>query len=183
VNTRLPLRPGFEPASSVRRGSGVMVEVLVCGTSDGGDDGAAIAASRLIRAQLPTDVSLRIVGQLDIDDLLSVRKGAAIVIVDAATGIDPGTIVDLPLAGLVGPATAIQPRSSHALAIPEVVGLADMIRGRPLRGRIVVIGGSQFGLGRPLSRPVAAALPSLSRAIVRAISRVRGERDPNPMVP
>jgi hypothetical protein len=126
-----------------------------------------------LRGQLPFDVSMRAVGQLDVDDLLSIPLGAGVVIVDAATGIDPGIIVDLALTGLIGQPDGVHPRSSHALAMPEVVGLAEMLRGRPLRGRIVAIGGAHFGLGSSFSRPVSAALDPLSDAIVQAVASVR----------
>jgi hydrogenase maturation protease len=178
VTTTLPARPGFGAASHVRRGSTVAVEVLVCGSSDRGDDGAPIAASQRLRERLPPDVAVRVVGQLDVDDLLSIPPGAGVVIVDAATGIDPGAIVDLALTGLIGQQDRVRPRSSHALALPEVVGLAEMMRGRPLRGRIVAIGGAQFGLGEPFSGPVAAALRTLSDAIVDAVGQVRPSVDP-----
>ena len=67
----------------------VAVEVLVCGSPDRGDDSAPIAAAALLRDRLPINVRLRIVGQLDIDDLLRVPAGAGAVIVDAAKGIRP----------------------------------------------------------------------------------------------
>ena len=156
-----------------RDGAGVAVEVLVCGSPDRGDDGAPMAVMGRLRGQLPLDVSLRAVGQLDVDDLLSIPLGAGVVIVDAATGIDPGIIVDLALTGLIGQPDGVHPRSSHALAMPEVVGLAEMLRGRPLRGRIVAIGGAHFGLGSSFSRPVTAALDPLSDAIVQAVASVR----------
>lgn len=164
--------------SNSRRATGTgrpahAVEILVCGSADRADDGAPLAASRLIERRLGSDVTLRVVGQLDIDDLLAVGPGAGVVVVDAATGVAPGEIVDLPLGGLGEATTAVRPRSSHALAIPEVVGLAEMIRGRPFRGRVVAIGGSHFGLGRPLSRPVEAALPDFAQAILSAVEAVR----------
>ena len=170
--------PSSLPGSTFRaRGSVHAVEILVCGSADRADDGAPISASRLVRRRLAGDVSLRIVGQLDIDDLLAVEPGAGVVVVDAATGLAPGEVVDLPLAGLGEATTVVRPRSSHALAIPEVVGLAEMIRGRPFRGRVVVIGGNHFGLGRPLSRIVEAALPAFAGAILEAVERVRPDSD------
>lgn len=178
MRTTLPAGPAFDPASPARLGSAVAVEVFVCGSPDRGDDGAPIAASGLLRGGLPPDVAVRVVGQLDVDDLLSIPPGAGVVIVDAATGIDPGAIVDLALTGLIGQQDGVRPRSSHALALPEVVGLAEMIRGWPLRGRIVAIGGAQFGLGEPFSWPVAAALPVLSDAILEAVGHVRRPGDP-----
>ena len=177
MSATLPARPQLAAASPARLGSTVAVEVLVCGSPDRGDDGAPIAAMGLLRGRLPGDVAMRVVGQLDVDDLLSIPPGAGVVIVDAATGIDPGAIVDLALSGLLGPGDRLRPRSSHALALPEVVGLAEMIRGRPLRGRIVAIGGSEFGLGEPLSWPVGAALGQLADAIVEAVGQVRPTSD------
>ena len=82
------------------------VEVLICGSADRGDDGAPIAASRRLRDRLEDDVRMRVVGQLDIDDLLGVPAGAGVVIVDAATGLRRGQIVELPLNGLSPARTA-----------------------------------------------------------------------------
>jgi hydrogenase maturation protease len=147
------------------------VDVLICGSSDRGDDGAPLAARRLLR-DLPSGASVRAVGQLDIDDLLAVPANGAAVIVDAATGVEPGIILELPLRGFLGDGAAPRPRSSHALAMPEVIGVADMVRGRPLVGRIVVIGARRFGLGQPLSRRVEAAVPALADAIRRAVRAV-----------
>jgi hydrogenase maturation protease len=120
------------------------------------------------------------VGQLGVDDLLAIPPAAGVVIVDAATGIDPGAIVQLALDGLIRRRGGIRPRSSHSLGLPEVVGLAEMIRGRPLSGRIVAIGGAEFGLGEPFSPPVAAALALLSDAIIEAVGQVRPRGDPRP---
>jgi hydrogenase maturation protease len=156
-----------------RHAAAVAVEVLVCGSPDRGDDGAPLAVMGRLRDQLPTDVTMRAVGMLDVDDLLSVPAGAGVVIVDAATGIEPGTIVDLALNGLIGRSDGVHPRSSHALTLPEVVGLAEMLRGRPMRGRIVAIGGAHFGLGSSFSRAVNASLDPLSEAIVEAVTSVR----------
>jgi hydrogenase maturation protease len=151
----------------------VAVEVLLCGSPDRGDDGAPMAVMDRLRDQLPSDVTMRAIGMLDVDDLLSVPPGAGVVIVDAATGIEPGTIVELTLTGLIGRSDGVHPRSSHALTLPEVVGLAAMLRGRPMCGRIVAIGGTHFGLGSSFSRPVTAALEPLSEAITQAVASVR----------
>ena len=149
----------------------VAVEVLVCGLPDRGDDGAPIAAAALLRDRLPIDVRLRIVGQLGVDDLLRVPAGAGVVIVDAAKGIRPGRIIELPLDGLLSRNDRLRARSSHALAIPEVIGVASLVRGRPLQGRIVVIGGAEFGDQAALSARVAEAVPALVTAVLVAVNR------------
>jgi hydrogenase maturation protease len=151
----------------------VAVEVLVCGSPDRGDDGAPLAAAVVIHQDLPDDVRVRIVGQLDIDDLLAVATDAGVVIVDAAVGIRAGQVVELPLNGLVGCEDRLRPRSSHALAFPEVIGLAEVMRGRPMRGLIVAIGGKVFGLGSAFSPRVAKAIPALAEAVRDAVRRVR----------
>lgn len=159
------------PGRSAAASRAVAVEVLVCGAPDRGDDGAPIAAAALLRDCLPIDARLRIVGQLDIDDLLRVPAGAGVIIVDAAKGIRPGRIIELPLNGLHSRDDRLRARSSHALAISEVIGVANLIRGRPLRGRVVVVGGAEFGLGAPLSARVAEAVPALVTAVLAAINR------------
>jgi hydrogenase maturation protease len=151
----------------------VAVEVLACGSLDRGDDRAGLVAAKAVAKVVPDDVRVRTVGQLDIDDLLAVPPGARVVIVDAATGVRGGQIVELPLTGLIGRADGLRPRSSHALAFPEVIGLADLLRGRPLSGHIVAIGGVTFGLGATMSRSVTKALPTFVSAILAAIERNR----------
>lgn len=156
----------------------IAVEVLICGSLDRNDDGGPTTVAAQVRGLLPPDVRLRIVGQLDIEDLLAVPAGAGLVIVDSATGLEPGQIVDLPLNGLTGRPNRVRPRSSHTLAFPEVVALAELIQEEPVRGRIVAIGASEFGFGTTLSTPVAAALPALVSAILGAVEEIRPGRPP-----
>lgn len=151
----------------------IHVDVLACGTPDRGDDGAAIIAGGRLADVVPDDVRIRIVGQLDIDDLLAVPTGAGAIVVDTAVGMDAGWIVEIPFSGLVGRDAGITPRSSHALSIPETVGVASIIRGRPLQGIVVAIGGVDFGYGEAISWPVATAMDAFVLAIADAIGRVR----------
>jgi hypothetical protein len=58
-----------------------------------------------------------------------------------------------------------------------------MIRGRPLIGTIIVIGGRRFGLGRPLSASVTKALPSLARTVLAATDRIRATLVPLAVAP
>jgi hydrogenase maturation protease len=152
-----------------------VVEVLACGAPERGDDGAAVIAVGRLADLLPDDVRTRIVGQLDIDDLLAVPPGAGAIVVDTAVGLDPGWIVQIPFSGLAGRESGIRPRSSHALSIPETIGVASIIRGRPLQGMVVAIGGVDFGLGEALSWPVAAAMDAFVLAVADAVGRVRAQ--------
>jgi hydrogenase maturation protease len=159
-----------ERTATLRR---TQVEVLVCGSADRGDDGAGRRALVMLTGDLPEDIAVLAVGQLDIDDLLAVPEGAGVIVVDAAIGIHPGQIVDLPLIGLIGRTDGLRLRSANALAFPEVVGLAGLLRGRPMRGRVLAIGGITFGLGEPLSWPVVASMPEFVLAILGAVDRER----------
>jgi len=150
------------------------VEVFICGSLDRGDDGAAVTACEAVRTALPPDVRIRAVGQLDVDDLLAVPPEAKIVIVDVATGIAPGAVIELPLADLLESET-VRPRSSHALAVSGTVALAEFIGERPLHGRIVALGGTRFALGDVLSCPVAAAMPRFAAAIREAVEHARAD--------
>ncbi|HXX60183.1 MAG TPA: hydrogenase maturation protease [Candidatus Sulfotelmatobacter sp.] len=152
-----------------------VVEVLVCGSPDRGDDGAAMTACEaVVRGTLPPGVHLRAVGQLDVEDLLAVPPEAQVVIVDVATGVEPGAVVELPLADLVERGT-MRPRSSHALAVSSTVALAELIRQRPLSGRVVALGGAHFAMGDVLSTPVAAAMPRFAAAIREAVDHARAD--------
>jgi hydrogenase maturation protease len=151
----------------------IAVEILVCGNADRADDGVGIAVAEALRDRLPADVRLRIVGQLQIDDLLAIAPGAAIIVIDAATGVRGGRVVELPLDGLLARDDDFRPRSSHALGFREVLGVADVIRGHPLVGRIVAVGGVRFGPGGLMSPSVLRAIPAMVAAVEAAIAELR----------
>jgi hydrogenase maturation protease len=174
LETRPDLRGPVGEAPDVQIDTPVTrVEVLACGAADRGDDAAALIAVSRLADVVPDDVKTRIVGQLDIDDLLAVPPGAGAIVVDTAVGIDAGWIVEIPFSGLAGREAGIRPRSSHALSIPETVAVASIIRGRPLCGMVVAIGGVDFGLGEALSWPVSSAMDAFVLAIADAVGRVR----------
>jgi hypothetical protein len=180
VTTLLEIRPAgadlqFDHRIDDVASARIAVEVIVCGAIEHGDDGAPIEALRGTDDALAPDVEVRIVAQLAIDDLLAVPYGAGVVVVDSALGIDQGWIVQMPFAGLAGRESGVRPRSARALEIPETVGLASMIRGRPPVGIAVIIGGATFGLGEALSWPVSAGMTAFRLAIADAIDRVRAQ--------
>ena len=71
-------------------------------------------------------------------------------------------------------AARLSAASSHQLPLPEVVALAGLLRDAPLAGRFVGVGIESVAFGRPLSEPVAAAVPRLTDAIARAIQALGG---------
>jgi hydrogenase maturation protease len=151
------------------------VRLLVCGSADRGDDGAALSAVAGLLAGLPPHLlavlEIRRCEQLDLEDLLDLPDGAACVITDAVIGLQVGQIVTIPLAELPerDAAAVPTPRSSHALPIGQLVAIAQIMREAPLAGSFVGIGGRSFGFGRALGRPVRAALPAFRSAIEAAL--------------
>lgn len=151
------------------------VRLLVCGNTDRGDDGAALAAVTGLLAGLPAhllaDLEVRPCESLQLEDLLELPDDGACVIVDAARGMTPGAVVTIALTDV--PArdarTGPVPRSSHVLPIGQIVAMAEVMRGRPVAGSLVAIGGVSFGFGPGLARPVRRALPAFQAAIEAAL--------------
>lgn len=152
------------------------LRVLVCGTADRGDDGAALKAVAHLLPRLEPAVQQRIevrrCPQLDALDLIDVPEGEAVMILDTVVGVPAGQIVTLPLAELAERAGTVAPRSSHALPIDQVLGIAAAVRGSLPAGAFVGIGGKWFGFGELLSRAVREAIPQLERAAEDEILRL-----------
>jgi len=152
-------------------GAAPTVRVLVCGSIDRRDDGAAIWAAAAVVNGRHADALLdvRRCGQLDIDDVLGAGD-VPIVIVDAAIGVPPGTVVTIPFNELIDRPSGPAPQSSHALPIAQVLGIARELGGADVRGVFVGIGGADFGYGRQLSNDVKAALPEFVLALSAAVT-------------
>ena len=151
------------------------VRLLVCGNPDRGDDGAPLEAVAGLLPGLPphllADLDIRRCEQLEIEDLIELPDGCACVVVDAALGIAPGSVVTIPLTDVPArdAASGPVPRSSHVLPIGQLVAIAEIMRGAPLVGSLVAVGGGAFGFGPGLGDPVRQALPGLREAIEAAL--------------
>ena len=155
--------------------------VLVCGERLRGDDAAAVRAAELLPNDVRALAELVEVGQLSVEILLDVAEGVALIVVDAAIGVAPGQVVTLPLAeiagtaGDAGAAGGVTPASSHSLPPDQVLALAEELRGSPLRGSFVGIGGAEFGFVEGLSPAVVAGLPTFIAALSAEIRRLATE--------
>jgi len=150
------------------------IRLIVCGSADRGDDGAPLSAvARLLPILDPgllAHLEVKRCPQLDVADIIDIPEGEACVIVDAVVGVTPGEVVSLSLPELAQRACGVTPRSSHALPIDQVLGIAEALRGELPPGSFVGIGGVWFGFGGMQSRAVRAGLPALRAAIETAIS-------------
>lgn len=156
------------------------LRILVCGTADRGDDGAALAAITRALPELPEHVRCRIevrrCPQLNVTDIIDVHEGESCLVVDTVIGIEPGTIVTMSLDQLARRAGGITPRSSHALSVDDTLLIAEAVRGTMPSGTFVGIGGKWFGYGERFSRVVKAGLPALTDAIREAIDALLPDR-------
>jgi hydrogenase maturation protease len=149
------------------------VHVLICGEPLRGDDAAAPLAAEMLPPDVLVLATITELGQLGVEALLNVPADAAVVVADAAVGIPAGRIVVLPLEDVARPAgSGASPASSHTLPPDQVLALADEMRGSPLRGTFVGIGGAEFRFGEPPSEEVAAALPAFAAALADEIRRL-----------
>lgn len=148
------------------------IRVLVCGSADRGDDGAALNAVAHVLPRLEPDlrqrVEVRRCPQLDAADLIDVADGEACLVLDTVIGVEAGSIVEISLDELTR-MEAAAPRSSHALPIVQVLGIAEAIRGQLPRGRLVGIGGKWFGYGQTRSRALRGGMAAFERTIEGAI--------------
>jgi len=152
------------------------LRILVCGTADRGDDGAALAAISRVLPGLPdalrSRLEIRRCQQLDALDVMDVGPGVACVVVDTVVGVAPGSTVQIRLEELARHRGSVTPRSSHALAVDDALLIAEVCRGSLPAGYFVGIGGKWFGYGERFSRAVKAGLPDFAVAIQASIEEL-----------
>lgn len=152
------------------------VRLLVCGNADRGDDGAALAAVAhflpLLEDPIRHRIEVRRCAQLDPNDLIDVPPGEACVVVDTVVGVEAGTVVMLPLEELASGDHGLNPRSSHALPISQVLGIAGAVRGSLPVGVFVGIGGRRFGFGGRRSRAVTQGMRAFEHATEGEVRRL-----------
>lgn len=149
------------------------VRIVICGNADGGDDGVALSAAATILPSLTRQVGscleVRRRQQLRVDDLVDLRRDERCLIIDAVSGIPPGEVVVMSLDELAT-TPLFSPRSSHELPIGLVLGLAAIIRERPIEGTFVGLGGHRWGYGTPISRCARAGMPTFRAAITEQLA-------------
>jgi hydrogenase maturation protease len=150
------------------------LRLLVCGSADRGDDGAALRAVAHLLPRLADDVrqqlEVRRCVQLDATDLIEVADGEACLVLDTVVGVEPGSVVELSLDALADHPT-VAPRSSHALPIDQTLGIARAVRGVLPPGSFLGIGGKWFGFGDVRSRALRDGMGAYETAIESAIRR------------
>ena len=148
--------------------------VLVIGVGNPyrSDDGAGLAAVRLIRAAaLPRVDVTEIEGEPT--SLIDAWGGASrVVVVDAVTsGAEPGTIHRFD-AVAQPPPPPFRHRGTHAFSVADVVELARAVDRLPDRLVVFGIEGAEFGAGLGLSPGVEAAVRATATRVVEELDQV-----------
>jgi hydrogenase maturation protease len=156
------------------------VRIVVCGNADRGDDGAALAAVATLLPTLSRDLLSRLevrrCPELRVEDLVDLPPETTCVILDAVIGPEPGEVVRVDLEELKE-REPFSPRSSHQLPMVLVLGLAGVMRQRPIPGTFIGIAGRGFGFGTPLSRAVRSGLATYRRTIESELRRLTALAD------
>jgi hydrogenase maturation protease len=147
------------------------VRLLVCGERLRGDDGAALIAVGMLPAEVQALAEILEVGQLEIESVMDVPEGVALIVVDAAVGVGPGDVVTMPLAAVAQPG-AVGPWSTHAMPPDQVIALGGELRGSLPAGVFVGIGVAEFGLGEELSPAVQSGMAAFVDVLATAIAEL-----------
>lgn len=159
-------------AQAASSSSPAPVVVFACGHPDRGDDAAAAMAVAQLDGVTRARAEVRVCHTLEPDTLAGLAPGVGVVIVDAAAGPEVGQVIVIDLAGLDDLPHNVAVASSHQLPLPALIGLAGILRGSPIEGRLVAIGVAQVEPGAGLSKAVDSRLPSLTRAVEDAVLQV-----------
>jgi Ni,Fe-hydrogenase maturation factor len=154
------------------------IPVFLCGELDHSDDGAPFRAIRLLPPKVRARAHLIHPGQLDPAKMREAARSPCI-IVDAVTGIEPGSIVELPLSDIVSMSRARAKRSANGSARParqlvldQTLALVELLRAAPPAGRFLGIGMGDSGPGETLSAAVAFGVPALAARLAAAIGEL-----------
>ncbi|MFO0556635.1 MAG: hydrogenase maturation protease [Polyangiales bacterium] len=152
------------------------VKVLALGSAFNGDDAAGLEAARVLNAEGAQVEALGRPGPSLIDWF---EVGHSVVILDAVRGLEPGSIVEIPLESLSQSAVARAANSTHGMGVAEAFELATALGYELPKGVFVGIGGERFTQGAPMSERTSAAMPAFVERARAAIKRLEEERCTN----
>jgi hydrogenase maturation protease len=143
--------------------------VIGVGNRDRGDDGAGLEVARLVR-QCPPPGTVVLEQDGRASDLMDAWRGAGrVVLVDAASGGEPGTVRRFEAHREPLPASLLH-ASTHSWGVAEVVETARALGELPRSVVVYAITGKTFEAGRRrLSPEVEGAAGSVADALLREL--------------
>ena len=148
-----------------------MTLVIGVGNADRGDDAAGLVAARAVRAADSRIAVAELAG--DQLGLLDMWAGAdEVIVVDAVwSGAPAGTVFRFSAATPLG--GPFRRPGTHTFSLADVIELARNLNVLPPRLTGYGIEGRDFGFGKPLSPPVAAAVGEVAKLLLAGISHRR----------
>lgn len=137
------------------------VLVIAVGNPAREDDAVAWRVAEAIAADEPALAVVRSEGLLP-DLAARLADAGGVVFVDARDGGEPGTVTVerlFPAAGTGDAAAAMSPA--------DLLALVERQHGHAPRAALVTVSGARFELGEGLSEPVADAVPTATRCVLR----------------
>jgi hydrogenase maturation protease len=129
------------------------------------DDGVGPALIAHVAESAPPGVTLSVVDG-EPSQLLDAWDGVQLAVVVDAVLCDPSTPGRIHRTTLGEAYPAGTSASTHGLGIPDALGLAEALGRAPARLVVFAVEAADLGFGTGLSRPVAEALPDLTRLVL-----------------
>jgi hydrogenase maturation protease len=155
--------------------------ILGVGNEFRGDDGAGRAVARLLRSQLPPEISIHEATGEGTALMDSWRGAARVILVDAVcSGATPGTVyrIDASSAPL---ATPLFPCSTHGFGVADAIETARALHELPDQVVLFGIEGGCFDEKQGLSEEVQRSVIALCQQIVSELSSPSGPGLPDPL--
>lgn len=145
------------------------IRVIGIGNTDRGDDGLGLQVVNELYDRLPEHVSA-VENSGEVSTLMDcLEEGEVVYLVDAATmGLPPGTLRVFDVSHKPLPALGGY-YSTHAMGLKEAVELARALQVLPPVCRVFAVEAVDFEHGHGLSDAVAAAVPRVVNAVLKAI--------------
>jgi hydrogenase maturation protease len=145
--------------------------VIGVGNPERGDDGAGREVARRLRGRLPAGTEL-----VECDGsatrLLAAWEGRSrVIVVDAASGSQPGSLRRFDAARAPLPAGMLH-TSTHSWGVHEAIELARRLRRLPAELVVFAIGGVAFAPGRGLSQAARRAVAEAERRVLGELAEV-----------
>jgi|SRR5271157_44393 len=143
--------------------------IIGVGNESRGDDGAGIAAARLLKSRITPGIEV-LEQSGEGTALMDAWRGASrVILIDAVcSGVTPGTIHRLDAAATPVP-TSIFPCSTHSFGLADAIEMARALHELPPQVIIYGIEGAAFDEGTPLSSAVELAIRAVADQIQKEL--------------
>lgn len=143
--------------------------IIGVGNESRGDDGAGVAAARLLKSRIAPDIEVQEQSGEGTALMDAWRGASRVILIDAVcSGVAPGTIHRLDAAATPVP-MSIFPCSTHSFGLADAIEMARALHELPPQVMIYGIEGAAFDEGAPLSSAVELAIRSVTDQVQKQV--------------